>query len=233
MSKPPSRTRKLNPRQQRFAYALALQVIKGDPESPTEAAREAGYKPSPALKATAHKMASDPRVRAIVDPAVEKAAKQLVQEFEVKKGDILRELAHVGFARLEDVMDWGDDGYFVRRPSEIIERGKAALSSVEITEDRIGEDVIRRRTKVKLHPKIEALMAAGRLAGHLQDDKTPTAMAGVQIIVNGGPTGLEVEARRVGPGEAGIACRPSSASKPKKEGLAPASRSRAVVQVGA
>lgn len=173
---------------------MALQVAAGKVENATEAARAAGYTGRGA-KVTACRMANDPRVRAIVDEERIKAARQLEREFDIRRSDLLQELAHLGFARLEDVISWGEDGYFVRQPSEIIERGRAALQEITITEDRIGPEVIRRRTKVKMHPKIDALMAAARLAGHLQEDSKPGSVAGVQIVINGGPTGLEAPPR--------------------------------------
>ena len=144
-----------------------------------------GYKTSTATRVGAHRLAQDPRVRALLDAALEKARDALERKHGVTRERTIEELAHLGFARLSDLVEWDKKAVTVKDSKTLTERAHAAVAEVSITEQGIT---------VKMHKKTEALLAIARLMGYLKDDD-PEGIKGVQIIVNGGPTGFEVTAK--------------------------------------
>jgi len=182
----PMRTpRPLTARQRAFAELLATWAIEGRDLNYTEAARRVGYKSSTATRVSAHHLARDPRVHVVIDAALEQARHALEHRHGVTRERTIAELAHLGFARLSDLVEWDSTRVTVKDSTTLTERAHAAVAQVALTE---------RGVAVKMHRKTEALLAIARLMGYLADEGTTTNL-GVQIIVNGGPTGLEVTAK--------------------------------------
>jgi phage terminase small subunit len=172
-------------KQRAFAELLATWAIEGRDLNYTEAARLVGYKASKATRVSAHRLAQDSRVRALLDAALEKARDCLERKHGVTRERTIEELAHLGFARLADLVEWDSTRVTVKDSKTLTERAHAAVAEVSMTEHGI---------KVKMHRKTEALLAIARLMGYLADEGSTTNL-GVQIILNGGPTGLEVTAK--------------------------------------
>ena len=177
--------RPLTARQRAFAELLATWAIEGRDLNYTEAARRVGYKTSRATRVSAHHLARDPRVHVVIDAALEQARHALEHRHGVTRERTIEELAHLGFARLSDLVEWDSTRVTVKDSTTLRERAHAAVAEVSMTEQGI---------KVKMHKKTEALLAIARLMGYLKDDD-PEGIKGVQIIVNGGPTGFEVTAK--------------------------------------
>ena len=177
--------RPLTARQRAFAELLATWAIEGRDLNYTEAARRVGYKTSTATRVSAARLARDPRVQVVIDAALEQARHALEHRHGVTRERTVEELARVGFARLSDLVEWDNTRVTVKDSKTLTERAHAAVAEVSMTEHGI---------KVKMHRKTEALLAIARLMGYLADEGSTTNL-GVQIILNGGPTGLEVTAK--------------------------------------
>lgn len=179
----------------RFIDEWLIELAKADGRpNQTAAAIRAGYAPASA-KVSASRNLADPRVIAIV----EDRQRQLRDAVQVKREDIVEELRRVGFAQLRDVVSWGPDGIDVIDSEELTPEVAAAVAQVEMTETEIPrgdlEPIIKRRVKLKMHPKLDALMGLVRVLGLEPRQEAPKgSVAGVQIIIAGGPTGLEVKA---------------------------------------
>jgi phage terminase small subunit len=144
----------LNLKQQRFVAEYLID------KNATQAAIRAGYS-----KRTAHvqgcRLLSDAKVSALV---AEKAEKQ-VEKLEITAERILRELALLGFANMEDYMRSGPDGDPYLDFSALTRDQAAALTEVTVEDfkDGRGEDARDvRRVKFKLADKRAALVDLGR-----------------------------------------------------------------------
>lgn len=113
----------------------------------------------------------------------------LMEKHELTLDRLLEELRRVGFANISDLIQWDDNGLTLRPSSTLPESQLAAVAE-------ISEISSKGKTKlaVKMHPKLEALC---QLLKHV----APTTTRGgstapreevATIIIEGGPTGLEV-----------------------------------------
>lgn len=113
---------------------------------------------------------------------------RLIARHELSEDRVIEELRRIAFANLDDVATWGPDGVTVLSSTTLTEGTRAAVESVESIPTQQGP-----RVRVRLHNKLAALEA-------LLARMTPTpaeqrgATVGVQVIIEGGPTGLEVPA---------------------------------------
>jgi hypothetical protein len=182
---------------QAFVREWVMELAKPKPNARLAAVR-AGYAPvAAAVQAT--RLLKDPRVQALVAQRQKRIAARLERRQQRREERILRELELVGLARLSRALQEGENGPELLPLDQLPPAERAALSEISITENVVqkgdAEVVLSRRTKVKMGHKVQALMGMARLLG-LEKEPTPArgAVAGVQIIVNGGPTGLEVTA---------------------------------------
>src|SRR6185437_8039581 len=119
----PMRTpRPLTARQRAFAELLATWAIEGRDLNYTEAARRVGYKSSTATRVSAHHLARDPRVQVVIDAALEQARRALEHRHGVTRERTVEELAHVGFARLSDLVEWDSTRVTVKDSTTLRER---------------------------------------------------------------------------------------------------------------
>ncbi len=95
--------------------------------------------------------------------------------------DVLRELEHIGFSRLTNIITFNESGAaFVKNSDEIADDDVAAIESIQVTEDSISMGTVGEgegkkelskmvlKTKVKLHPKIPALKELAKHHGVCQ-----------------------------------------------------------------
>lgn len=139
--------RGLNPKQIRFAEELS--ACKNNQ---TKAAINAGYSPNSA-SVQASKLLTNPKVRMLADHHLGLVAKQC----DIDAMDVLKELAHIGFANIGDYLTYDDDAV-VLIPSEDLTREQlAAIQEITSTDTQWGTTV-----RIKLHPKHPALVDIGR-----------------------------------------------------------------------
>lgn len=134
----------------------------------SEAAIRAGYSKK-AARQQAARLLTNANIRELVDAYDAKANAMASTDAE----RVRLELARVGFAKITDVVTWGDDQPLrVKPPHEL--SPAAAASVIEIHEDRSvvgytedGEPLTRIRRKVKLLPKTPALVKLAEMNGQL------------------------------------------------------------------
>lgn len=144
----------LNLKQQRFVAEYLVD------KNATQAAIRAGYSERTARQQGARLLSK----AAIASAVADKAEKQ-VEKLEITAERILRELALLGFANMEDYMRAGPDGDPYLDFSALTRDQAAALTEVTVEDfkDGRGEDARDvRRVKFKLADKRAALVDLGR-----------------------------------------------------------------------
>lgn len=96
------------------------------------------------------------------DVIAEIREKQIISEEEV-----IQELAHMGLARLTDVLVWDEQGNVRYRSSDELDaRGRAAVKGIKMTiteqENRQGEVRTTKRMELLMHDKIKPLELLGK-----------------------------------------------------------------------
>lgn len=111
---------------------------------------------------------------------------QLMEKHGISLDLILEELRRIAFARMSDVADWDRGRIDVKGSAVLPESAIAAISELSSTEDG---------PRLKLHPKLPALLALMERLDPSEAEKRRGVGAtgsGVTLIIDGGPTGLEV-----------------------------------------
>lgn len=136
----------------------------------TQAAIRAGYSRRTAAFIGAENLKKPYMAEAIRIAMAERAAKT-----EITAERVLRELAKIGFANMDDFMKLTPDGSAVLDFSRLTAEQAAAISEITVEEFRDGNgDDARpvRRVKFKLHDKRAALVDIGRHLGMFNDKLT-------------------------------------------------------------
>lgn len=124
----------------------------------TDAAKRAGYSEASAAE-TGRRLLMKPAIRERVSDALERS----ISKLEKGRNDIYAELVKVGFANIADLLEWDSKvGITLKPKAELTPAQLAAIAEIQEFETIIprqdGEPIVKRRFKVKLHPKIEALI---------------------------------------------------------------------------
>ena len=147
----------LTPPQERFVAEYLVDL------NATQAARRAGYSEKTA-GAIGHELLGKPHVA----EAIAKRREKLAAKLEITTERVLRELALLGFANMQDYMRAGADGDPVLDFSKLTREQAAALVEVTVEDfkDGRGEDARDvRRVKFKLADKRAALVDIGKHLG--------------------------------------------------------------------
>jgi phage terminase small subunit len=79
--------------------------------------------------------------------------------------EIIKELENIGFSNLADVLEWNESGAcFIKNSDDLPREVSAAIESIQVEEKTIGkesDESMILKTKVKLHPKLPALIKLG------------------------------------------------------------------------
>jgi phage terminase small subunit len=142
------------------------------------AARAAGFAAG-GSKEQGYALLQEPDVKA----EIERKQAELRTKLDVELDDILRELAAIAFARLDDVATWHGKRLTVLSPADIPERALPAIREISVAADG--------RITVKLHEKSTALITLGKHLGlkdtqrheHSGPDGQPLAAAHPATIV--------------------------------------------------
>jgi hypothetical protein len=127
-----------------------------------KAATNAGYSAH-----TAAVQASDLLSRPNVQAKIKELMSKHLSALAIRGEDIIKELAILGFARLEDFIEWDPDGGITMKTSDKIGERSAAIQQITIDEDMLGN----KSYKIRLHDKSGPLQV---LAKHIRliDDKS-------------------------------------------------------------
>lgn len=117
---------------------------------------------------------------------------ELLAKNELSLERVLEELRRVGLSRLSDVVSWNDQGVLYINPKqELTEDQLSAIASIEEEPGMFGS-----RLRVTMHKKVDALKDLRKhLAPSLAEARfggTGSGGGAATIIIEGGPTGLEV-----------------------------------------
>ena len=147
--------RKLTPKQEEFCRQYVALKFNG-----TQAAIAAGYAKGSA-EAASSRMLRNVKVSETIASIVEKGLSKL----DIKAEDVVAELAKMGFARIDDYVEWDDKAEMQLRASKELEDGKsAALREIEFISSDIGN-----RVKFKLHDKKGPLELLGKNLNMFKD----------------------------------------------------------------
>lgn len=131
---------KLNLRQQAFIAAY----LKS--KNATRAAMEAGYS-----KRTAYSQGHDLLKHPEIKGEIERRTGEALDRYEISADNIMRELATMAFANIDDFIAVQDDGNAIVDLSTSTRRQRATISSIDVEERTIdGAPVGVRRTKLKM-----------------------------------------------------------------------------------
>jgi len=104
----------------------------------------------------AHRILKKPKIAEYIARRREEIAKQLENETFVTKRDVILELHHLGFSRINRVLDFSGQSVKLKPSDEIADADLAAIESVRETKDGIA---------VKMHDKIQPLIKIGEHLG--------------------------------------------------------------------
>src|SRR5215469_2878312 len=145
----------LTPKQSRFVQEYLIDI------NGKQAAIRAGYSSK-----TAEVQASRLLSNAKVDAAVREAMQARSKRTEITADRIVVELARIAFANMRDY--WTKKGATLHL-HRLDQDRTAAVAEISIDETADGSGVLRRRTRLKLHDKLTALVCLARHMGMFSD----------------------------------------------------------------
>jgi phage terminase small subunit len=175
-----TKTKALTPQEKRFVdeYLIDLDVNR--------AALAAGY--SKTMAATkAYQWVSKGKVKPHVFAAIQKRQQKRAEKLEINADRVLKELALIGFANMQDYMRANADGDPVLDFSQLTREQAAALSevTVEAFRDGRGEDARDvSKVKFKLSDKRAALVDIGRHLGMFKENVSITGELTVKTLAD-------------------------------------------------
>jgi phage terminase small subunit len=140
-------------KQQKFVNEYLLDL------NATQAAIRAGYS-----EKTAYSIGQENLTKPVIKEAIEKAMEKRAERTEITQERVLREIALLGFSKLQDFVRWGPGGAEIKDLNELTEEQAACVSEVQ---DLITKD--SRNTKFKLYSKEKALEMLCRHLGMFND----------------------------------------------------------------
>jgi phage terminase small subunit len=167
---------KLTPKKRRFVDEYLCDL------NATQAAIRAGYS-----KKTAKQIGSRLLTYVDIQEAIAKRRDRLSEKLEITAERVLKELALIGFANMQDYMRANADGDPVLDFSQLTREQAAALSevTVEAFKDGRGEDARDvSKVKFKLSDKRAALVDIGRHLGMFKENVSITGELTVKTLAD-------------------------------------------------
>ncbi len=125
-------------------------------------------------------------VKAYVDERTEKIIDDIEAKQLVTHADIVKELMHVGFGRVTDVVRVDEDGnVWAVSTDDWDERSRAALKTLKMntTEHGDGDDQYRtQKTEMTFHDKLKALEMLARYKNMFKEDQEAGGVGGLVIL---------------------------------------------------
>lgn len=121
----------------------------------TQAAIRAGYS-----EKTARQMGAENLSKPDIQEAIQNAMRERSRRTEVTGDNVIKELAAVAFARVDDFITWGPGGLELKASGSLTHKQLAAVSEVTATPSRYGKNV-----RFKLADKLRALELLGEHLG--------------------------------------------------------------------
>jgi phage terminase small subunit len=158
---------KLRPKQERFVEEYLADL------NATQAAIRAGYSPRTARQ-VGHENLSKPDIAA----AICEAKKTRSKRTEITQDRVLEELARIAFSNVGDYLKVGENGILALDLAGVDDEAMGAIA--EVTQDTLinaskGKAASVRRTRVKTHPKLQALRLLAEHLGMIGNARTGDA----------------------------------------------------------
>lgn len=135
----------LTPKQARFVEEYLVDL------NATQAAIRAGYSAD-----SAYAIGSMNLTKPEVAEAVAAAQKARSERTQITQDDVMRELARVGFSKMNNYAEWGPEGVLLRSSADLSEDASRCVGEVAQTKDGV---------RFKLHDKVGALQLMGKHLG--------------------------------------------------------------------
>jgi phage terminase small subunit len=158
----------LNERQQLFVQEYLIDFHAAN------AYRRAGYaaRTNNAAYVSAHKLLNSAKIQEALRDARAVRAQRVSQQLDMvtlRADDVVRELIIVGLSTMRDILDFSGDRIVYKRAKDIPDHAIDAIESYtedeQTTVDAMGREHTRRRRKVKLWNKLQALDKLGKHLG--------------------------------------------------------------------
>lgn len=174
----------MNPKQQLFVKNYLANGFK-----PGKAAFDAGYSPHTA-SIISQRLMKDPRVA----EAIAEGKRQLFGNYDVTAERVVKELACLGFANMQDYMRVTDDGYAYVDLSDLTREQAAAIQQLDCEtyteQGENGREV--KKIKIKLADKKAALELLGKHVGVFKEDGGNRSLQ-VRIMYDGNRNQTQVD----------------------------------------
>lgn len=165
----------LTARQQLFVNAYIIEP------NATKAAIAAGYSPNGAAQAGA-RLLRNVQIRA----ALNNARVAQTARLQVSADDVLREWLRIARSDIGQILDFSGDVPRLKRPADIPEDARRAISSVKVKRymEGAGDDAVEVEvTEFKLWDKLNALEKLARHLGLLKEQPGQTNIAADQVVI--------------------------------------------------
>lgn len=169
----------LTPKQQRFVDEYLVDL------NATQAAIRAGYN-----EKTAKQQGSRLLTKVDVSDAIATSRQTLSNSTGVSASRVIEEYRRIAFGNMRDYMHWsGQDAGFIDSES-LTDEQHAVIAEVQAEEIQMGEEVTKRKIKVKLHDKLKALDALAKhlglfAPGKLELTNPDGSLRPMEIIIKG------------------------------------------------
>jgi phage terminase small subunit len=133
----------------------------------SRAAHAAGYSTK-----TAAKTGSENLQKPEIQGEINRLTAKRTERTEITADRVVQELAKIGFASIDDLGSFTDEGEFILKSSaEMNEAGKASINSVSYT-STTAQGITTGTLKVSRNDKIKALELLGRHVGAFNNDES-------------------------------------------------------------
>jgi phage terminase small subunit len=166
-------------------YLGGLPGIRGNA---TQASLAAGYAPK-AARSSASVLLRKPRIEAAIEAHFAKA--------DITVARVLEELRRIAFSDLRQVATWGGaDGVRLLTSDTLTDEAAACIAEVVDHSKTVGQDILDRQVRVKLHDKLAALNTLAKYLGMLREPEAakerPLFPKGFfAALITGDPSKLE------------------------------------------
>lgn len=146
---------KINEKQRKFCEEYLIDL------NATQAAIRAGYS-----EKTAKVIGNENLTKPYIQSEIQRLQKTRSKRTEITADRVLKELARIGFANIDDILDFDNESVTIKDSKTLKKKVKSAISEVSKTISKDGISI-----KVKMYDKISALDKIARHLGMYEEKK--------------------------------------------------------------
>ena len=129
--------------------------------------------------------------RPLVTAAIHERVTDLARDQEITRDRIVREIGKLAFSNISDFGRVENDGSFTADLSNVTKEQTSCIESIDV-EESFTNSGVRKKTRIKLHNKVNALLKLAEYAGIVADSEHWKA-ANARPVVPSLPDGVTVE----------------------------------------